>query len=569
MMQPIRRAIRYFWKREEKEIWVLSGIFTFFMIFGNSLQNVNSFSLVIKDWKSSMIQTLVYMILFRYLLTWVWDSLDYTNIKHCKIEEKIGNWIDSQSAWRLVLFLLILYIPYFIAFYPGIFMGDTGDIIVQGYNQVDATAEYLGLADKAVRINQHYPVLYTMFLHACIVIGRFLFHSWNAGIFICSMIQAVMLFVSFVYTLKKLKKYNVSRPIRTFVFLYFVMAPMIQNYVFLLTKDVLFGSFLLIFLMTIPDMQNNQKTGKREWIILLIATFMILFLRNDGIYIISMTFICLGIVNTRWRKRFWEIAVISIAGIYLMSNIFLPQIGIAKGSRREMLSIPFQQTARYVSTYTDEVTEEEKVSIEAILDYEHMAEDYDPNKSDAIKNSFKETATSEDMKNYFRTWWNMCLKHPVTYIEATANNVYGYFYPGAPFAARYTGDFSSKCMEVAKTIFPELNIEVSYLSGIHPLQVLLESGDFLFWIPGLSFFLMPAAYTWTLLMWAGYCISKRKQKVLVNTVPLYISMLICIAGPCNGWYFRYLFPIYLCLPAAIAVGIANLKEKRTVCEIKL
>ena len=34
-----------------------------------------------------------------------------------------------------------------------------------------------------------------------------------------------------------------------------------------------------------------------------------------------------------------------------------------------------------------------------------------------------------DIKNYFIVWAKMFVKHPLTYVAATANNYYGYFYP--------------------------------------------------------------------------------------------------------------------------------------------
>ena len=39
-----------------------------------------------------------------------------------------------------------------------------------------------------------------------------------------------------------------------------------------------------------------------------------------------------------------------------------------------MLSIPFQQTARYVTKYSDEVTEEEKDAINNVLQYDNLKE---------------------------------------------------------------------------------------------------------------------------------------------------------------------------------------------------
>ena len=54
----------------------------------------------------------------------------------------------------------------------------------------------------------------------------------------------------------------------------------------------------------------------------------------------------------------------------------MPVNKITPSSIRETLSIPFQQTARYVSNYEDEVTEKEKKTIDKVLVYDTLKDDY-------------------------------------------------------------------------------------------------------------------------------------------------------------------------------------------------
>lgn len=71
---------------------------------------------------------------------------------------------------------------------------------------------------------------------------------------------------------------------------------------------------------------------------------------------------------------------------------------IEPGSIREALSLPFQQTARYALEYGNEITEEEAAVISNILDYEHLAENYNPRISDPVKRTFNKNATREELK---------------------------------------------------------------------------------------------------------------------------------------------------------------------------
>ena len=88
---------------------------------------------------------------------------------------------------------------------------------------------------------------------------------------------------------------------------------------------------------------------------------------------------------------------------------------IASVGKQEALSVCFQQTARYVKYHGDEVTQEEEEAIKKVLNYKDIGNLYDPN-------------PSEDLKNYFKVWLSMGLKHPGEYIQSFIANTYQYYY---------------------------------------------------------------------------------------------------------------------------------------------
>ena len=80
-------------------------------------------------------------------------------------------------------------------------------------------------------------------------------------------------------------------------------------------------------------------------------------------------------------RRQWRCVLLLLVGIlavYVGCGKISTAIGVEPGSVRAMLSIPLQQTARYVTTYPEDVTKEEKEALEAVLDYENLSEIYDP-----------------------------------------------------------------------------------------------------------------------------------------------------------------------------------------------
>lgn len=77
--------------------------------------------------------------------------------------------------------------------------------------------------------------------------------------------------------------------------------------------------------------------------------------------------------------------------------------------------------------YGYEISEEDAEIISRVLDYENLAEKYDPITSDPVKYTYH-AETTEDLTAYFGLWFRQLLKHPGNAVEATMNNAYGWFY---------------------------------------------------------------------------------------------------------------------------------------------
>ena len=109
--------------------------------------------------------------------------------------------------------------------------------------------------------------------------------------------------------------------------------------------------------MCIRDRHSILKNKKMNTMVqLLLSAIVITLFRKNGIYIVIISFVfLLFIYKTDWKK--WGLCIGIIILIQVSwNNLILPICGVSQGSIREALSIPFQQTARYVKTYGDEVT---------------------------------------------------------------------------------------------------------------------------------------------------------------------------------------------------------------------
>lgn len=478
----------------------------------------------------------------------------------------LGNWFRQylsllrQKPFSTTFFtIFIAYIPYIILSYPGLFMGDTHSQIVQCFNLKEGTSESLNLISENVRLNNHHPIIHSLLIHMFIVVGKACFDSYNMGIFLYCFFQLII-FISIIALLIKINvEHNMNYSIMFLIILYFIVSPRMQNYMFLITKDVLFSVFLLLFILFF---QNNMDSLLKK-VIFIISLFGIIFFRNDGKYIILLTACISGLMKNRLRKRMFFIFTGTLLLTAIYGQLILPFFQITPSSPKEMLSIPFQQTARYLRDAKDDVTIEEKQAISQVLDYDHLAEQYNPNLSDPVKATFNKFATPNDMKQYFRCWLQMFWKHPGIYLQATLNNKYRFFYPSSILSNPYSYSWSANSMEITNSLTAdEIHTDFAYPPQLNIFRNTYEQfREAIFHLPVLSVLLSSATYTWLLILWTCYCLKCKNITSILYTTPLYVQLLICMAGPCNGEYFRYMYPIAVCLPVVITLGFDALQKK--------
>ena len=87
-------------------------------------------------------------------------------------------------------------------------------------------------------------------------------------------------------------------------------------------------------------------------------------------------------------------------------NKSLDYFKIQPSNIRETLSVPIQQTARYIKYHEEDLTEEDKKNISGLLNYDIIKTKYKPKLSDPVKATFNKYATKEDFVNYAKYLYN-------------------------------------------------------------------------------------------------------------------------------------------------------------------
>jgi len=390
------------------------------------------------------------------------------------------------------------------------------------------------------------PVFSTLLIGNIIKLGAALFGSNEAGLTLFIVFQALIGSAIFAYTTVTMGKLKVPVIVQMIALGIYSIATIYPNYMTVILKDSLYSAMSILLLALIIEEVMLPHSRKR-CVGIFAAALLTGLLRNNGFLILwaccAAAIGCLLVSrNRKWRGLVLALVIACILQS-LYSNALLPALGVPEGPMGESLSIPFQQTARYVRDYPEDVTEEEAAAIAAVLDYENLAELYDPNLSDPVKGS--NSGNSEALPEYFKVWFKQFFRHPTVYIQATLNNAYGFFHPNSrEYIFWYT------TISTNEMVFDEIE-------QLYPLKIAARYLVMLFETFPLT---MPLCNTgcnmWLALYLLCSALARRDRKLLFPFASVLISMLVCIACPVfliNG--IRYALPVIYAVPLLSALSL--------------
>lgn len=467
-------------------------------------------------------------------------------------ENKIINLFLKHPFLFSFIAILICWSIYVIAFYPIILSPDPSFQIKQFFNVRTKYADYAILLDNNVFLTNHHPVFHTMILGYSLKLGRFLLND-NFGLFIYSLTQLLFLAFTLSLTIKYLNENNVNKKIVFIVLLLYCFIPMFPLYAMSGVKDTYYTCFIILYVMKLDKIIRfkQEKLSYKEMIQLLLIMLAVCLFRNNGIYVLILSFPLILIYSKKYFQTLLVIFIGVLAFYGTYTKVLLPSLKITDGSIRETLSIPFQQTARYVKYYNKDLSKNDIKVIDKVLGYETLAKRYNPTISDPVKNEFNKYTTKKELLAYLKVWFKCFFKHPLVYIEATLNNIYGYFSPQSTnWYIYYKYD----------TRITEDKLVNYHYNNLSSLRLILSSFAQGFpYIPLIGLISNIGFNTWLLLGLTTYSIFKKKKEYLIVLSPLLISLLICVVSPVNT-YFRYAMPFIFIMPFIFTLIVTRLKN---------
>lgn len=541
-------------KKKRKASIGLAVFFALCVVFGKSYESIASWSYIFSSFSAFIASVCIvagYAIIFYYGISTLFNFIDkYDEIisenRVLKfISDKPESFLREKSLIKIWIILMIFWLPYLIIDYPAVIHADSGVMLSEFLNN---------------SLYNHHPVLQTIIWGSFVEFGHNVFNSYNVGVFLFVLVQfiygsfIVSLLLDYVYK----KKYPVA--IIFIVFLIFAIMPAFPRNATAVCKDsnhTFYFMFMVWLIFKTIDLKDKIWTeSKNRYLILLwvLAILFVAFSKKSGVYVVILTIPFLLIYLRKYTKVLISVLIATILGLgiyyggeYAIENV----LDIGNDNTKEMYSIPFQQTARFVRDYGDDVTMEERQAINAVLDYNGLAELYNPELCDPVKNSFKAESTDEDFSKYLGVWFSQLFKHPTVYIQATLNNIYGYFYPEN---IGYYKDlfFMTQCVDENKVFAPEVLKAVSEkLCDIN-----MKSRQ----LPIIGLFSSLGFYVWIdIFVMLYFILYKKDKKFVIYNIPVIITLLICIASPVNNT-MRYGLPIMFMAPVLICMCFENKEE---------
>lgn len=565
-MAIVAFSLYFLYQKRENDISiskkVLVVFFSLFMLLGEAYSSYGSFSILISNIASfaiSFIKLSGYVYLFINMFYWLDKKLKSIQNKDILIKnkywQKYMKWFNECPFRTSLVTILIVFGIYILAFYPIVLSPDPSFQIRMYYNEHTKYIDWVIQRDPNINMTAHHPVLQTYLIGWSIDLGRYLVND-NFGLFIYTMGQTLIYASILAYTIKFAKDNGVNSKFRLILLAMYTLVPMYALYSVSAVKDTLYTAFMILFVLKVFELVKNKdmNINFKNMLYLYFVMLLIGLFRHNGVYVIGLTVFFLCLYHRKNLFKILGVFSLFFVSIYTFDNVIVPSFGISDGSVREMLSVPFQQTARLIKEYPNFYKEKDLEVIDKILDYDTLADRYNPNLADAVKNKYNKYTTNEDLVKYFKAWGKGLVSHLDVYVDATLNNTYGYFYPNIHNWYTYT-KFDNKVTK---------NDLVDYhFNKLEILRGILNVYSNVFpYIPLVGLLSNIACNTWVVLIITVYLISSKNKKYLISLIPLYGSIIFCIIGPANT-YFRYTMPYVFVLPVLSMLIFCDIRANKT------
>lgn len=527
--------------------WLIAGTFSLLfavaLLFGarlDTLENVD-----VKDfrlWASCLILTTVFTVSIR--LFWLLlDSLRQKNGKRSPSGKSahLFQRTDRYAAPCTFFFLLLCWLPVFLAVYPGFFV-------------YDAHEEYLQVATRT--FTTHHPLPHVLLLGGIVCGVHKLTGSYNLGIACYTLLQMLLVAGCFTFLLSWLRRKGKSPVLRLASLLYLGLFPTVVMFVLCSTKDTLFTLSVLLLLICLWEMGTEEAAffAAGKWQVLFVfSSMMMMLFRNNGFYAFLVMIPILLFFQKRYRRRLLALTLCAVMGYFLVNGGLKTALHAQSGEHQEILTVPIQQLARTYKYAPEAFSPEDKATLHEVLS-EDALRLYTPRLSDPVKIHFDNEAFAGDKAKYAALWLRIGMKKPLSYLNAWWMTSYGFWYPDMVINVyqghgRFTFTYEDSSYFGYEVERPGVReSKVPWLDEVYrklSLEVWKEK------VPVVSWLFSPGAMFWLYAFLFACLLYRKRYQVLLPFLPVFLLWLTVLLGP--TYLPRYVLFFWFALPLFLAM----------------
>ena len=482
--------------------------------------------------KRNIIIFVGYSFLFSSILRYIFALCSKIKFKKTEIISNKKIFIIACSG------MLLVWGIYFLCFFPGILTSDS-------FNQLNI------ITSNFEKINDHHPVFHTLLISIPYYLTFNLTNNMVLSIAAIVIFQMIIMAICFSYVLVFLNSKNVPKKIICFFGLIYIFSPLYGYYSITLWKDVLFGTFFCIFLIQLWKFMEKRNILKRnDYIYFFIISLIIIFLRNNAIYM----YMFFSIFAVIYFKNVWKnmtILLVSVIAIFfLVKGPIFKGLNITNTSSTEYIAIPLQQMGR-IMYQNKNITNSQKKKLDKLLPLNMWNDAYNPYVSDGLKfnNNFNIEIFNENKTEYALLWLELVKDHFNVAVDSFFVSTVGYWYPNFNYWT---------VIKISETNNYDIDNKNLLNDKIKDALCNLDNKQ----IPILSIQWSIGTAVWIAFIAAIICFIKKEKNKLLLYVPIMgIWLTMLAASPVSG-EFRYMFCLFTSLPLLLTIPFVQWKGEK-------
>lgn len=461
----------------------------------------------------------------------------------------------GRIPWRRFLLAAgvtaLCWLPYYIAFFPGLSNPDTGMQIAWALHRPTEWLQYSAVRGPEIYATNHHPYFVTCLFGLFARLGLVMGEDISGGVAVYCLLQMLLTALALTFVWYDLRRLGLPEGWFRGGLVFTALFPLFPLYGITMLKDSLFSLACLLFSLALFETARTRGEALRKngfCVLTFLAALLVALTKNQGVYFVAAAgVLCLILCRFRLRALV-SLLVPAVLFQCVWVQVLLPAWNVAPGGKQEVLGLLFQQTARYVKECPEDVTEEEEAAIRAILDYDRLPELYKPHLADPVKFTYNQDAAEADLSAYYRAWAGMLRRHPDIYLQAFLNNIYGGFYLGHETALSYTSYDNRETAPYPELCVPSTPCQEAAGSF---MQVFLRAVQH---IPALGLPFRVGAYPWLVLFLFLDVLRRRQLTPILAQVPAILSVAVLFLAPVSGSY-RYAMPMVYMAPLLLSVRV--------------